>query len=93
MIKGSSNMIGFQNVQLDRVIEKLQFEKDPSIRKELYRKLHGIIYDEQPYTFLFSPTNTLIWWSYIQNIFIPKERQDLVPGAQVEQPVYMYSWK
>ncbi|MCE5294577.1 MAG: ABC transporter substrate-binding protein [Chlamydiales bacterium] len=91
-VKGSSNMIGFQNVQLDRVIEKLQFEKDPSVRKELYRKLHGIIYDEQPYTFLFSPTNTLIWWSYIQNIFIPKERQDLVPGAQVEQPVYMYSW-
>ncbi len=91
--KGSSNMIGFQNVLVDRLIERLQFEKNRETRKELFKKLHGLIYDEQPYTFLFSPTNTLLWWSWINNIFIPKERQDLVPGATVEQPAYMYSWK
>lgn len=93
IVKGSSNMIGFQNVLVDRYIEKLQFEKDRQIRTELFRKIHSTIYDEQPYTFLFSPMNTLLWWSWIQNIFIPKQRQDLVPGAVVEQPAFMYSWK
>lgn len=92
-VKGSSNMIGFQNVLVDRYIEKLQFEKDRQVRNELFRKLHGVLYDEQPYTFLFSPMNTLLWWSWTQNIFIPKERQDLIPGAVVEQPAFMYSWK
>lgn len=91
-VKGSSNMIGFQNVLVDRLIEKLQFEKNQEIRTKLFRQLHGVLYEEQPYTFLFSPTGTLLWWNWIQNVFIPKERQDLIPGATVEQPSYMISW-
>lgn len=93
LVKGSSNMIGFQNKQVDQLIEQLQFEKDKEVRRKLFNELHGVLYDEQPYTFLFSPMNTLLWWSSIQNVFVPKERQDLVPGATVEQPAYMYSWK
>lgn len=92
-VKGSSNMIGFRNVEVDRLIEKLQFETDPENRKKLSWRLHEVIYDEQPYTFLFSPTATLVWWTDIHNILIPKNRQDLVPGANVEQPSIMYSWK
>jgi len=93
LVKGSSNMIGFQNVEVDRLIEKLQFETDLDVRKNLYWRLHEVIYQEQPYSFLFSPMSTLVWWSSLRNIFIPKDRQDLVPGATVEQPAYMYSWK
>ncbi len=92
-VKGSSNMIGFQNPEVDRYIEKLQFESNPEKRKALYWHLHELLYDEQPYTFLFSPKSTLLSWSWIQDVFIPKERQDLVPGADVEQPSFMYSWK
>ena len=80
-------------MQVDRLIEKLQFEKDATVRSELYKKIDEILYDEQPYTFLFTPKNTLLWWSWIQNVFIPKERQDLCPGATVEQPAYLYSWR
>lgn len=92
-VKGSSNMIGFKNIEVDRLIEALQFESDPEKRKEYYFRLHEALYKEQPYTFLFTPKSTLLWWSTIQDVFIPKERQDLVPGADVEQPSYMYSWK
>ncbi len=92
-VKGSSNMIGFHNVLVDRLIERLQYENDRKTRDDLFKKLHSALHEEQPYTFLFTPMNTLLWWSYINNIFIPKDRQDLVPGAVVEQPAIMYSWK
>lgn len=92
-IKGSSNMIGFENKEVDQLIESLQYEDDPKKRQELYFKLHDILYDEQPYTFLFTPKATLVWWNFIENIFIPNERQDLIPGATVDEPVVLYSWK
>jgi peptide/nickel transport system substrate-binding protein len=92
LVKGSSNMIGFQNALVDGYIDELQFEKDPKARALLYHKIDEVMYDEQPYTFLFTPKSTLLWWNWIQNVFIPKTRQDLVPGADVEQPAYMYSW-
>lgn len=91
--KSSSNMIGFRNEEVDRAIELLQFEADAIARRQLYWKLHQIFHDEQPYTFLFTNKATLLWWNWIDNIFIPKKRQDLIPGAVVEQPVILYSWK
>lgn len=93
LVKGSSNMIGFQNMEVDRLIERLQYESDLDTRKNLFWRMHDVLYKEQPYSFLFSPMSTLIWWSNLRNIFIPKDRQDLVPGATVEQPAIMYSWK
>jgi len=92
-VKGSSNMIGFQNAAVDKIIEELETESDSAKRKQLYRQLHAIFYEEQPYTFLYTAKATLLSWSWIENIFIPKERQDLVPGAVVEQPSYIYSWR
>ncbi|MBS0654182.1 MAG: permease [Verrucomicrobia bacterium] len=91
--RGSSNMIGFRNSEVDRIIDRLQFTYDPEKRKELYRDLDKIFYDEQPYTFLFTRKSTLVHWSWIHNIFIPRERHDLIPGAVVEQPVFLYSWR
>ncbi len=92
-IKGSSNLGGFRNMEVDLLIEELQFEHDRKKRKELMGRLHEIIYDDMPYTFLFTPIATLIYWDWVHNIFIPKERQDILPGATVEQPSITYSWK
>ena len=91
--KGSSNAIGFSNKEADRLIEQLLFEKDLKEREILYHKLHAILYDEAPYAFLFSTKSTLLYWNDIQNIFIPEERQDLVPGADVTEPSVINSWK
>lgn len=84
--KGSSNAIGFSNKEVDKIINTLDYEYNVAKRNELYHQFDKILYDEQPYTFLYSPKSTLLYREYIQNLFIPAERPDLVPGANITTP-------
>lgn len=84
--KGSSNSIGFANSEADQIIEELQYEYDISKRVALYHRFHEIIHDEAPYTFLYSPKSAMLYRNRVQNVWIPAERQDLIPGANVAEP-------
>lgn len=90
--KGSSNAIGFANAQVDTIIDRLDYEYDPKKRIELYHQFDKIIYDEAPYTFLFTSKSTLVYRDYLQNVFIPADRQDLIPGANVGEPQPPLFW-
>ena len=90
--KGSSNLVGFENNEVDKIIDELDFEKDPQKRVALYRRFDAILHEEQPYTFLFSPKEVLLSRSRLQNLFIPATRQDLIPGANVEEPDLGVTW-
>ncbi len=54
-----SNFVGFHNEEADRLIEAARKEFDPQKRREMYRRFSKILYDEQPYTFLFT-TDALV---------------------------------
>lgn len=86
-LKGSSNFISFSNKRVDQIINLLDYESDPEIRKHLYWEFQEIIYKEQPYTFLFTPISTLLYRETVHNVFLPKNRQDLIPGADVAEPL------
>lgn len=90
--KGSSNFIGFANSGVDAIIESLEYEFNQQKRNELYHRFDAIIYDEAPYTFLFTPKVSMIYRDYLQNVFIPAERQDLIPGANVGEPISSLFW-
>lgn len=90
--KGSSNAIGFANAEVDAIIDQLEYEYDPEKRIELYHRFDRIIYDEAPYTFLYAPKIALIYRDYLQNVFIPADRQDLIPGANVGEPIPNLFW-
>jgi peptide/nickel transport system substrate-binding protein len=90
--KGSSNIVSFANAEADKIIEELAYTYDPKERIVLYHRFDTILHDEQPYTFLYSPKTTLLYRSYLQNVFIPAERQDLVPGANVAEPQSSIFW-
>jgi peptide/nickel transport system substrate-binding protein len=90
--KGSSNIIGFANKQIDEIIEKLQYEYDSKKRIELYHQFDRILYDEQPYTFLYSPKVMMLYREYLQNVFLPADRQDLIPGANIAEPDESIYW-
>lgn len=90
--KGSSNMVGFKNKEVDQIIDQLDYEYNPEKRQQLYYKFDKILYEEQPYTFLFSPKVALLYREYVQNVFVPKDKQDLVPGAQVTTPDGSIYW-
>ncbi len=91
-VKGSSNAIGFQNAEADIVIKKLKMEYDPATRIKLYHEFDKIIHDEVPYTFLYTPKTSFIYRQYLQNVFIPADRQDLIPGADVQEPENQIFW-
>jgi|688.fasta_scaffold18232_7 peptide/nickel transport system substrate-binding protein len=90
--KGSSNMIGFANAQIDAIIDALTYEFNPKKRLELYHQFDRILHEEQPYTFLFTPKSVLLYREYVQNVFIPAKRQDLIPGANVGEPQTSLFW-
>lgn len=90
--KGSSNAIGFSNKEIDQIIDELEYEYDPDKRTVLYHRFDAIIYEEAPYTFLYAPKVTLVYRDYLQNVFIPADRQDLIPGANVGEPQPNIFW-
>jgi ABC-type transport system substrate-binding protein len=64
----SSNHVGYANPEVDKLIAQLRVTMDPKEQVPLYRKIHRIIYDEQPYTFLFMEKATAGHDGRIQNV-------------------------
>lgn len=90
--KGSSNAVGFANSEVDKIIDELEYEYDETKRIELYHQFDRILYDEQPYTFLYTPKIAFLYREYVQNVFIPADRKDLVPNANVSEPSSSVLW-
>ncbi len=50
-----SNKVGFGNAKSDALIDSIRVEMNEQKRHELYLKIQEVIYDQQPYIFLFTP--------------------------------------
>lgn len=70
----SSNSIGYKNPELDKLIEQLRVTLDTGKQTELYHRMHRIIYDDQPYTFLFMEKRTGFRDARLDNIKFYKIR-------------------
>lgn len=90
--KGSSNAIGFANPEIDAIIDQLDYEYNEQERIKLYHRFDRILHEQAPYVFLFVPKITYVYRNYLQNVFIPAERQDLIPGADVVEPISNIFW-
>lgn len=71
-----ANRVGFGNQESDKIIDEIRTTLDEAKRKELYIKLQEIIYDDQPYIFLFSPNERII----IHNRFKDAKAYTARPG-------------
>jgi peptide/nickel transport system substrate-binding protein len=90
--KGSSNTVGFVNKEADAIIDQLDYEDDPEKRIKLYHRFHAILHEELPNTFLYSSKVVMFYRDYLQNVFLPFDRQDLIPGANVAEPQPSIYW-
>jgi len=70
----SSNAIGYRNPEVDRLIDELRITMDRDKQIEIYHKIHDLIYDDQPYTFLYSEKATAGYDARIQNVKFYKIR-------------------
>lgn len=52
---GELNFIGFENAEVDELLEKGRRTLDQDTRKQYYDRFQQILAEEQPYTFLFVP--------------------------------------
>lgn len=63
----SSNSIGYQNPEVDKLIEQLRVTMEPEKQNEIYHQIHRLIYEDQPYTFLLVPRATAAFDGRIEN--------------------------
>lgn len=84
--QGSSNFISYQNPEIDSIIERLEYCYDPQERLNLYHAMHKTLHEDQPYTFMYCPTTVMVFRDRLKNMFLPVERQDIIPGAETVEP-------
>jgi peptide/nickel transport system substrate-binding protein len=60
-VEQGSNHVAFENDEADAILEAYRVEFDEDRRKELYDRLQEILYEEQPYTFLYEPSWVAVW--------------------------------
>jgi peptide/nickel transport system substrate-binding protein len=81
-----SNYVGFNNKEADSIIEQARRTLDETRRNELYHKLHRILHEEQPYTFLFTQPTLRLVDKRFKNVVIhklgPKYWQWYVPKGE-----------
>lgn len=73
-VPDSSNAISYGNPELDELIDEMRVTLDLDKQVELYHKMHRIIYDDQPYTFLFLEKQTGFRDARLDNIKFYKIR-------------------
>lgn len=65
---GEFNFIGYNNPVVDQLIEQGRTEFDVEKRKKIYHEIHRILYEDQPYMFLFVPDELPILHERFENV-------------------------
>lgn len=65
-----SNFVGFVNEEADDLIEEARVTFDKDERMKMYRRFHGIMHEEQPYTFLFISENLVALDKRFENVVV-----------------------
>jgi len=60
-VENGSNYTWFRNAEVDDILERYWAEFDQAKRVALYHRFQEILYEEQPYTFLFSQKALSAW--------------------------------
>ncbi|MFC1853769.1 peptide-binding protein [candidate division CSSED10-310 bacterium] len=76
-----NNDIGYQNKEVDQLLEegRRTFTREQRIR--IYHNIHQILHEDQPYTFVCTPMKTYIVSKRIDNVYVsPRGLFDFYPG-------------
>lgn len=67
-VPDSSNAISYSNPEVDKLIDELRSTIDTGRQNELFKELHRKLYEDQPYTFLFSELQTGFYDGRLKNV-------------------------
>lgn len=68
--KTPMNFSCYQNINADKILMKIDTEKNKLIKNQLYKELEGIIYKDNPVTFLYWINNNVVYNKRIKDINI-----------------------
>ena len=86
-IENGSNYIGFNMPEADKLIDEARATIDPEKRNELFHKFQAILYETQPYTFMFTGPSLVFIDKRIEGVkmhklglnfkewYVPKDKQ------------------
>jgi peptide/nickel transport system substrate-binding protein len=83
-IEKGHNFTGFTTPELDYLIEKARLEFNVDIRNRYYHRIHEILHENQPYTFLFTGYNLVALQKRFQNVNVYKTGLDFREWIIVE---------
>lgn len=66
--EGEFNFIGYKNEEVDQLLVEARRTFDQEKRKNHYNRINRILYDEQPYMFLYVPDSLPVITSRVQGI-------------------------
>lgn len=66
--KDGSNYISYRNTQADSLIERARVELNAEKRNALNRSVHRLVYEDQPYTFLYCNPRLIVVSRRIQDV-------------------------
>ena len=69
---GGDNYISYRNPELDQLIDEARVTVDDEKRLGLWRHVHRILQDDQPYTFLFNFESVVFMDKRFQNVKVTK---------------------
>ncbi|MCC7191614.1 MAG: hypothetical protein IT444_02430 [Phycisphaeraceae bacterium] len=72
MVPGGDDFISYRNVELDGLIDRARRMLNEHERMPLWRRAHEILYEDQPYTFLFFPKSLRFVDGRIRNVQLLK---------------------
>lgn len=78
------NMVGYKNADADRLLESIREEFDRDRIIAMCGELQQLIYDDQPYLFLFVPEGTSVMWKDAFRV-----RRPGPDGTWIDEPVKM----
>lgn len=68
MVEGGSNYAGYQNPELDALLEQARHTTDRVKRKALYYQVHRIVHEDLPYTTLYAPLGHYAWSRRVRGV-------------------------
>lgn len=76
------NVVGYANPEVDRLLEEIRQEFNRERVLQMASQLQRLIYEDQPYLFLFVPEGTSVMWQDAYRVCRP-----LPEGGWIEEPV------
>ncbi len=91
------NFIGYNNPRADELIVRIRQEYNLDVQRDLAHRLHRLIAEDQPYTFLYAPLGTRV---LDKKIVLVKRREDgteeyekIYPTKSGDITFYFHRWR